>query len=198
MLKLGRLLQRIQASLKRTIDNSEVTQSLVSRIGRQAYLQGIKASYQFHGAIHGMPKNVPKARVDNWLDNAEDNANFLVIRFKNLITEKERTQQQAKAWLSTASNVSSLKGVDFEADMIASDLALDWKEWVRLYPRAEHRDHHDALEGKIIPITAKFNLNGQLIYGPRDPSVTNWAEEFANCGHGLRYHKNVTREQLGL
>ena len=56
----------------------------------------------------------------------------------------------------------------------------------------------EKIKNRIVVDGEKFDLQGQLIFGPRDDSVQDWAKEWANCGHGLRYHRNMTRGQLGL
>ena len=199
MLSLGRLLDKIKSELKNRISNTELTPKFIRFIGERFYLKGRQASYLTHGLEHQMPKAIPKQRVQLWQESAKQQGTFLTIRFSELLDRRDGlSADQAKAWLDIAGTQSAFKGIDTEAAQIAEDKALDWKSWVRLYPRKEHRASHDALEGKIIPIGAKFDLNGQLVYGPRDDSVKDWAKEFQNCGHGLRYYKNVTREQLGL
>ena len=199
MLSLGRLLDKIKSELKNRISNTELTPGFIRFIGERFYLKGRQASYLTHGLEHQMPKAIPKQRVQLWQESAKQQGTFLTIRFSELLGRRDGlSAEQAKAWLDIAGTQSAFKGIDTEAAQIAEDKALNWKEFVRLYPRKEHRPDHDALEGVIIPIGAKFNLNGQLIYGPRDDSVQDWAKTWANCGHGLRYHKNMTREQLGL
>ena len=199
MLSLGRLLDKIKSELKNRISNTELTPKFIRFIGERFYLKGRQASYLTHGLEHQMPKAIPKQRVQLWQESAKQQGTFLTIRFSELLGRRDGlSAEQAKAWLDIAGTQSAFKGIDTEAAQIAEDKALNWKEFVRLYPRKEHRPDHDALEGVIIPIGAKFNLNGQLIYGPRDDSVQDWAKEWSSCGHGLRYYKNVTREQLGL
>ena len=199
MFKLGQLLDKIKTELKNRISNTELTPKFIRFIGERFYLKGRQASYLTHGLEHQMPKAIPKQRVQLWQESAKQQGTFLTIRFSELLDRRDGlSADQAKAWLDIAGTQSAFKGIDTEAAQIAEDKNLNWKEWVRLYPRTVQRDHHNALEGKIIPIGEKFDLQGQLIFGPRDDSVQDWAKEWANCGHGLRYHKNMTREQLGL
>lgn len=62
------------------------------------------------------------------------------------------------------------------------------KKWVRLAQRYEHRSHHDALEGTIIPYSQKFKLVTPkkrvfLIHAPYDDLLP--LSETFNCGHGI-------------
>lgn len=62
------------------------------------------------------------------------------------------------------------------------------KEWLRLAARAERREHHDALNGVVIPYSQPFELRSPrgryLIDRPYDPKLP--LSEKVGCGHGIR------------
>ena len=197
MFRLGQLINKIRGDITRAVRNNRVTPGFVDSLVQRVFLRGKNAAYVTHGAQHGMPKQISQEKLQIWIRESIDNGKIYTVAFEKFLGAKEVTQADAARWLDVAGYQSTMQGIDSEALAIADEKQLQWKEWTRLFPRDEKRDNHDDLNGVIIPIKAKFDLgDNKLVAGPRDWGALNDPGEWINCGHGLVYHKTMTRERL--
>ena len=103
---------------------------------------------------------------------------------------------QATRYANTVLTQSIWNGQDTEALRIAETTQAIWKEWVRAFTRDEHRDHHDALIGQVIPTNETFTLPGGTnaganVFGPRDWNSVRDPGEWIECGHALRFSREA-------
>lgn len=201
---IARLRSLMSSALRGAIEAAE---RILGRDGTDTlatlYLRGAQAAHGAHGPDFGIPRVIP-VRIalelrDDALATAERNRERLIAA----ITANESEVAQALAFARITSTVTTWAGQDDHARRIQELAQLEWKEWVRVWPRDTHRDHHDAMEGTTIPVDEKFVIPfgpnaGARVYGPRAwddlPSVGEWI----NCGHALRFHEVATREMTRI
>lgn len=209
LLALGRALDRVLPRVRRDVrerllaallERPERARSLLISVMAGAYLTGKQTGWVVHGAALGAPADLTPRRVREWRDQALAHGDFIANRFGRLL-ELEPTVAELTNHAVAAGESSVWTGQDAAAREVATLAEAEWKTWVRAWPRTDHRDHHDALEGVTIPEEHKFTLPGgnsagAQVYGPRDWEGVPDPGEWLNCGHALSYHRDVTLEDL--
>jgi hypothetical protein len=152
-------------------------------------------------ALEGVARNVgleltiTKASVIEKIDGQAQIASEILQ--KHFLEGKAGTEARAAGYAVRWSVQEGVK--DAAENSVATqgdEIAELQKTWVRLATRAEHREHHDKLEGLTIPYSHKFRLVGPngtfLVDRPYDPKLP--LNEKIGCGHGLRVSapKNAT------
>jgi len=207
---LGRALDRVLPRVRRDIqtrvldaltDNLHaVAMTTLLQVFAGAYVTGVQVGWLVHGAILGAPLNMSPREVRAWRDRAMRHGHLIANRVR-VIAEREPTVAELRQHIVKAGESSVWTGQDDAGEHVATLAEAAWKEWVRAWPRTEHRDHHDALEGVVIPEEDHFTLPGGAnagaqVYGPRDWDAVPDPGEWLNCGHALAYHRDVTEEDL--
>ncbi|MCK9513762.1 MAG: hypothetical protein M0R28_21405 [Pigmentiphaga sp.] len=166
-----------------------------------AYATGVQTGWVVHGTLlGGVPTSLTGRAAREWRDRAFEHGEVIANRFGHLL-EAEPTVAQLTRHASVAGESSVWAGQDAAAAEVAILAEAEWKVWVRAWPRKEHRDWHDALEGVTIPEENLFTLpggpnQGAQVYGPRDWDAVPDAGEHLNCAHALRYQRHATAEDL--
>ena len=210
LLALGRALDRVLPRVRRDILNRllpallaqpEAARPLLAQVMAGAYATGVQTGWVVHGnLLGGIPTAITGAAAREWRDRAMQHGEFIANRFGRLL-ELEPTVAQLTSHAAVAGESSVWAGQDEAAAEVATLAEAEWKVWVRAWPRKEHRDWHDTLEGVTIPEDHLFRLPGgpnagAEIYGPRDYASVSDFGEWGNCGHALAYHRDVTPEDL--
>ncbi len=210
LLPLGRALDRVLPKVRRDIlqkllpallAQPEAARSLLVQVMAGAYATGAQTGWVVHGSLlGGAPTTLTGAAAREWRDRAYEHGEFIANRFGRLL-ELEPTVNQLSRHAAVAGESSVWAGQDDAAQEVAILAEAEWKVWVRAWPRKEHRDWHDALEGVTIPEEDLFTLPGgpnagAQVYGPRDWEQVPDPGEHLNCGHALRYQRHATAEDL--
>ncbi len=210
LLPLGRALDRILPRVRRDILHKllpallaqpEAARSLLIQVMAGAYATGVQTGWVVHGSLlGGVPTALTGAVAREWRNRAMQHGEFIANRFGRLL-ELEPTVAQLTRHAAVAGESSVWRGQDEAAQEVATLAEAEWKVWVRAWPRKEHRDWHDNLEGVTIPEEDLFTLpggpnQGAQVYGPRDWERVPDAGEHLNCGHALRYQRHATAEDL--
>ncbi len=210
LLPLGRALDRILPRVRRDILHKllpallaqpEAARDLLIRVMAGAYATGVQTGWVVHGSLlGGVPTALTGAVAREWRNRAMEHGEFIANRFGRLL-ELEPTVAQLTRHAAVAGESSVWRGQDEAAQEVATLAEAEWKVWVRAWPRKEHRDWHDLLEGVAIPEEDLFTLpggpnQGVQVYGPRDWARVPDPAENLNCGHALRYQRSATAEDL--
>lgn len=162
-----------------------------------AHLEGQRVGRIVHGVSLGIPAVISQDEARTMRNDAEAHAEDAITLASSTLTEDRIiTREFLTAYAAAIIIASVWTGQDTAGRNVATQAGARWKEWVRTDPRKEHRQHHDALEGHIVPIDAFFEVSGRLVTGPRDWDRLSDAGEWMNCGHGLRYHYRASRGDL--
>lgn len=159
-----------------------------------SYVDGRIAALLAHGPSLGRPNaRITPAEARAWREAAQQRGLFVADRLQALLEQRDVTQAQFQQYSLGSAEMATWAGQDDEADELAKIAEVEEKTWVRAWPRNEHRDHHDALEGMTIPIEELFPLdteNGVVhVYAPRDFAALPDAGQWQNCGHALRFSR---------
>jgi hypothetical protein len=209
LLQLGVALDRIFPRLRRRIDEQLVPalvsaprglRDLVITTFAEAWLEGGQTGYRVTASYLGAPANISPANARRWREAAVRHGEFILSRFEAVLGG-DVTAQSAGVWAKQAGESSVWRGTDEVSDDLAHLEAVEFKQWVRAWPRKLHRSHHDRLEGVTIPIDDLFTLPGgryagAQVYGPRAWDVVNDPGEHLSCGHALRFLRQATGEDL--
>lgn len=210
LLALGRALDRVLPKVRSDIlerllpsllAQPEAARSLLIQVMAGAYATGVQTGWVVHGSLlGGIPTAITGAAAREWRDRAMEHGEFIANRFGRLL-EAEPSVAQLTRHAAVAGESSVWNGQDDAAQEVAMLAEAEWKVWVRAWPRKEHRDWHDTLEGITIPEEDLFTLpggpnQGTQVYGPRDWERVPDAGEHLNCGHALRYQRHATAEDL--
>lgn len=206
---LGRALDRVLPRVRRDLEVrvlaalatvDELPMRLLAQVFAGAYASGVTVGWVVHGAILGAPLDLSPAEVREWRERAMRHGDLIANRVQ-VIASHEPTIAELRSHVLRAGEASVWSGQDDAGEHVATLAEAAWKEWVRAWPRTEHRDHHDALEGVVIPEEHLYTLPGgnsagAQVYGPRDWERVPDPGEWLNCGHALAYHRDVTEEDL--
>jgi hypothetical protein len=104
-------------------------------------------------------------------------------------------------WAGIVGEAGAWRGMDEAALELGREFEVEWKTWVRAWPRNEKRGWHGVLEGMTIPVNDLFVLPGgpragTRVFGPRDWDAVPDVREHVNCGHALAYSKIATTNDL--
>lgn len=158
-----------------------------------AYLEGASTGWIVHGSYLGATANIPAPTVRTLKDLAVAQGQFAAGRFAALADEKGfTTLEELTRWATIAGEASVWKGQDDTSRILARQAEVEFKTWVRAFPREENRIH-SVLEGLTIPIDDRFTLpSGVKVFGPRDWTSDPEPSEWVNCGHALTYSATAT------
>src|SRR5690625_523089 len=183
-----RVLTRLLPALNAGVD----PRSVLITIMASSYVDGRVAALLSHGPSLGRPQvRITPAEARAWREAAQQRGLFVADRLQHLLEQQDVSSAQFQQYSLGSAEQSAWAGQDEEALELAKIAEVETKEWVRAWPRNEHRDNHDALEGMVIPIDDLFPLETELgvvhVYGPRDWSQLADPGAWMNCGHALRF-----------
>lgn len=167
----------------------------------QTHLDGRRVALATTGVLLGARARLTAAEARRWRDGSMSYAEE-ALRLTSVNIGAGMTRAELERYAALVLRQSVWAGQDTEARTIAQDHDAAWKEWVRAFPRTEHRDHHDTLVGRIIPTDSLYELPGgrnagALVYGPRDWIRLSDPGEWVECGHALRFSRTaVTRRVI--
>lgn len=200
---------RLDTAFRRNLVTAEnVTRALAAggiaalrRYLASGHLDGRRVARVMQGARLNVTNRLDRRAVEAWRGGADRYASIIANRIERTVDEASGvTFLQLRTWVQQAGQQAVWNGHDQEAAAVATLAEAEFKTWVRAWPRTKHRDYHDRLEGVTIPVDSAFIIPGgpdpgARVHGPRDwanaPSPGNWM----NCGHALRFERQVTREQ---
>jgi len=172
-----------------------------------AYMRGRAVGYQVHGRMLGAPRDLPARIVRAWRDAGERYSVGLTTRALRTFDERgDITRVFVRTYASELTRQTTWAGQDDVFKDLGRAFDVEFKRWVRAWPRTTPRDWHDELEDVVIPLEDLFTLPahpdnpdpGAQVYGPRDwdraPSPANWM----NCGHALAFETRPTLESVGV
>lgn len=193
--------QAVQAAIQRSSGLiARLADALPHRAGHSevitAHLEGQRVGRVVHGSSLGLPAVITRDEAQAMRDSASTHAATALALASTSLEDERFTRGFLTAYAAAIIASSVWRGQDTAGLAVAASAGAKWKEWVRTDPRKEHRLHHDALEGRIIPIQAFFEVSGRYVVGPRDWERLPSPSEWMNCGHGLRYHYRASRNTL--
>lgn len=185
-----RVLTRLLPALSAGTDPRNVLITIMA----SSYVDGRIAALLAHGPSLGRPNaRITPAEARAWREAAQQRGLFTADRLQDLLEQRDVTTAQFNQYALGSAEMSTWAGQDDEANELAKIAEVELKEWVRAWPRNEHRDNHDALEGVTIPIDDMFTLETEAgavqVYGPRDWAAHPEASSWMNCGHALRFSR---------
>lgn len=167
-----------------------------------AYIRGRQVGYTVHGATLGASRVIPARVARRWRDAGL--AWAVDVQQRVLRTFDERGDV-TRAFVQSYANGITTQATWTGNDEMFKDLAVastvEFKRWVRAWPREEHRDWHDDLTDVVIPVDDLFTLPGgpnagSQVYGPRDWNRVGDPAEHMNCGHALAFETRPARSEL--
>jgi hypothetical protein len=195
---LGRALQaafrlnRADAETWAASITSGATTAAVRALVR-AYLRGRAVGYQVHGRMVGAPASLPARIVRAWRAAGEARALALTSRAVRTFDEQgDLTRAFVRAYAAELTNQTTWSGNDDAFRSLSREYEVEFKRWVRAWPRTSQRDWHDALEDALIPVDDLYTLPGgpnvgTQVYGPRDWDRADDPGEHMHCGHALAF-----------
>jgi hypothetical protein len=166
-----------------------------------AYLRGRAIGYQVHGRMLGASATIPVAVARAWREAANRYATGLTMRAMRTFDERgDVTRVFVRSYASELTRQTTWAGQDDTFKDLGRAFDVEFKTWVRAWPREKHRDWHNELEdGKAIPVDDLFTLPGgpnagAQVYGPRDWERVSDPGEHMNCGHALAFETRPTAE----
>lgn len=187
--------ERIITLLLPALEAGADPRNVLITIMASSYVDGRVAAMLAHGPELGRPKpRITRKEAREWRDAAQQRGLFVADRLQHLLEQRDVSQAQFRQYSLSSAEMTTWAGQDDEADELAKIAEVEWKSWVRAWPREEHRDHHDELEGTTIPIEESFTLPGgpnagSKVYGPRDWQSVPDPAEHLHCGHALRFSR---------
>ena len=170
-----------------------------------AYMRGRAIGYQVHGRMLGASATIPVAVAVAWREAARRHATGLTMRAMRTFDERgDITRVFVRTYANELTRQTTWAGQDDTFKDLGRAFDVEFKRWVRAWPRTTTRDWHDELEDVVIPVDDLFTLPahpdnpdpGAQVYGPRDweraPSAANWM----NCGHALAFETRPERADL--
>ena len=203
---LGQRLDKVFPRLRRDVEDKlvpliikqpKLARGVLIDLMAGAYLDGRETGYVVHGSYLGAPRSIPAQTYRAWKDEALTHGEFVARRFEQVLSAKENvTAQFLGHYASISGEQAAWKGQDTEAEALAKLSEVEFKEFTRAWAREEEREHSN-LEGVVIPVDDLFTLpSGERCWGPRDWDSVPDPSEWINCGHALRFFRQVTRDQL--
>jgi len=205
---LGDLLDFLFGRVKR--DAGALPDQLMTGTGRvafrnmieRAYFDGSRAGYVAHGSYLGAARNPSKGMASDWRDAAITQGATIASRLDKIVARNGWTTGLQITNYATLAGIQSVwGGQDTAGNELAKLMDVQWKEWTRAWARRQHRSWHDELDGVIIPESREFRLpggphQGNRVHGPRAWDDVGAADEWINCGHALKFHREVTHSSL--
>lgn len=199
---------RLDTAFRRNLVTAEnVTRALAAggiaalrRYLASGHLDGRRVARVMQGARLNVTNRLDRRTVEAWRGGADRYGTIIANRIERAVDEASSvTFLQLRTWVQQAGQQAVWNGHDAEAAAVATLAEAEFKTWVRAWPRTRHRDHHDRLEGITIPIDADFVMPGGPNSGRRVSAPRAWDDvsdpaEWMNCGHALRFERQVTRE----
>lgn len=199
---------RLDTAFRRNLVTAEnVTRALAAggiaalrRYLSSGHLDGRRVARVMQGGRLRVTNRLDRRAVEAWRGGADRYATIIANRIERTVDEASGvTFLQLRTWVQQAGQQAVWNGHDQEAAAVATLAKAEFKTWVRAWPRTRHRDHHDRLEGITIPIDADFVMPGGPNSGRRVSAPRAWDDvsdpaEWMNCGHALRFERQVTRE----
>jgi len=167
-----------------------------------AYLEGARTSFTAYASDLRLGRSVPRELATVWTSSSIALGARLVERLRTTVNARgEVTKLFIESYADTTVQQSLWRGVDQTGQELGTLAEVEWKTWVRAWPRKEHRDWHTMLEGVTIPVDDAFRLPGgpnagTSVYGPRAWDSVSDPGEHLNCGHALRFSKRASRSDL--
>ena len=170
-----------------------------------AYMRGRAIGYQVHGRMLGASATIPVAVAVAWREAANRYATGLTMRAMRTFDERgDITRVFVRSYATELTRQTTWAGQDDTFKDLGRAFDVEFKTWVRAWPRTTTRDWHDELEdGKAIPVDHLFTLPdhpknpsppGTQVYGPRDWERAPEAGQWMNCGHALAFETRPTAE----
>jgi len=170
-----------------------------------AYMRGRVAGYQVHGSMLGAPNGLPERIVRAWQEAGNRFATGVTSRARRTFDEHGNVDRVfVRSYASALTRQTTWAGQDDVFKDLGRAFDVEFKTWVRAWPRTTTRDWHDELEdGKAIPLDDLFTLPdhpknpsppGTQVYGPRDWERAPEAGQWMNCGHALAFETRPTAE----
>jgi len=169
-----------------------------------AYMRGRAIGYQVHGRMLGAPVNASAGVVQAWRKAAMKHASGLTTRALRTFDERgDITRVFVRTYANELTRQTTWAGQDDTFKDLGRAFDVEFKRWVRAWPRTTTRDWHDELEDKAIPVDHLFTLPdheknpsppGTQVYGPRDWERAPEAGQWMNCGHALAFETRPTAE----
>jgi len=200
---LGRLLDAAFNRTRNLIERiaGTPTERVILASLASAHVEGSRIAYAYHGGLLGFPRAIPPSIAREAGERAARHA----LRFNTALLERIEAERVTQLFVRSTAALAVRQGVwgghDTQARAVAAFAGADFKRWVRAFPRRTQRDHHDAMEGVLIPTEEKFILpggrnSGARVYGPRAWDDVPDPGEWLNCGHALEFLTNVTQSDL--
>jgi len=150
--------------------------------------------------LKGLKANPPPTRLKRMITRAYDWGGIVAVRFQAVIA-REKPKIDPRLWLKLTVRAGVRGGWADGAKEAADEAGAGFKTWVRVWPVKEPRDWHDALEGKTIPVNAKFVLPGGPNVGKEVEAPHDWKSvpdpaEWINCGHAVVYTPHARMRDL--
>jgi hypothetical protein len=170
------------------------------RVIASSHLDGRRVARSTTGVLLRASPTLSVTEARRWRDGSAAYAER-ALALTQTVLAAEPTRAALTAYAALVLQQSVWAGNDAEARTLAIEHDAAWKEWVRAFPREAHRDHHDLLEGRIIPTDALFELPGgrnagTSVYGPRDWGRLSDPGEWVECGHALRFSRTAERRRV--
>jgi hypothetical protein len=167
-----------------------------------AYMRGRVVGYQVHGRMLGAPASLPVAVAVAWRETARTYATGLTMRAMRTFDERgDITRVFVRSYANELTRQTTWAGQDDTFKDLGRAFDVEFKRWVRAWPRTVHRDHHDDLEDVVIPVDDLFTLpggdnTGAQVYGPRDWDRVGDPGEWMNCGHALAFETRPSASDM--
>ena len=193
----GRATQQLLTTLENAPDKAR---GLLVSFASGAYTDGSLAGFYVHGSYLGAkPSDLKQGRLKGWIDRGEQFGEFAVGRLEDMLNTGSNFP--LTRWAGIVGEAGVWRGQDESGLELGKEYEVEWKTWVRVWGRSEHRSWHDRLEGVTIPVDDYFVLPGgrnagQKVYGPRDWDKLANVGEWINCGHALTFSKTATGKDL--
>lgn len=206
-LLLGQLLDAARRRANRQVERlaqallTEATDDAIRAIAA-SYLEGGRAAFAAYSADLQLGRTIPRELAATWAAASVEYGARLVDTLQTTLGNRgEVTRLFIRSYADLTVQQSLWRGTDQTGQELGTLAEVQWKTWVRSFPRKEHRDHHDMLEGVKIPVDDLFRLPGgpnvgARVYGPRAWDRVSDPGEWMNCGHALRFSKTATREEV--
>lgn len=193
----GRSTAKLLSTLEKT---PKAARGLLVTFASGAYTDGSLAGFYVHGSYLGAKdKDLTQGRLKNWIDRGQNFGEFAVGRLEELVDTG--SSFPLTRWAGLVGEAGVWRGQDDSALELGREYEVEWKTWVRVWARSEHRGWHDTLEGLTIPVDDFFSLPGgknagAKVYGPRDWDKLPRVGEWVNCGHALTFSKTATAADI--
>ena len=159
----------------------------------RAYIRGRQVGYTVHGRTLGLPRSVPARVIRRWRDAGLLWANAIQTRVMETFDARDDvTALFVRSYAVGVTTQATWSGNDEMFKDLGRATSVEFKRWVRAWPRDEHRDWHDDLNDVVIPVDDLFTLPGgpnagSQVYGPRDWNRVSDPADWMGCGHALAF-----------